>query len=88
MTQQPSGGQTPLTKDIFLRKKIAKGGFGAVTHYWNVSSGKQHAEKRALWMPGGIHYELWQQEADIMSKLSHVSSTLYPSFQEEVTLTL
>jgi hypothetical protein len=56
ITRLRTGAQTPLAKEIFLRKEIGKGAFGIVTHHWNVSNGEQHAEKKALNTHRGIDF--------------------------------
>ncbi len=74
-TEHPTGTRTPSIGAIFLRKKLGEGGFGAVTHLWNVST----AEECALKQPSlrairdkEVDVSAWKREAKIMSGITHV----------------
>ncbi|KAK7397631.1 hypothetical protein QQX98_012998 [Neonectria punicea] len=45
-TKLHTGAQTPGTGAIYLKKRLGEGGFGVVTHYWNVSDGSEFALKQ------------------------------------------
>ncbi|KAJ6436536.1 RNA-directed DNA polymerase from transposon x-element [Purpureocillium lavendulum] len=44
-TELPTGAHTPGRGEIHLRKEIGEGGYGVVTHFWNVSDGSEYALK-------------------------------------------
>jgi FHA domain len=71
-TAVPSGAQTPNRSPIFLdQKELGEGGFGAVTHVWNVSTGEEYARKQPS---RSAHFSkrAWEKEIELMSQVSHV----------------
>lgn len=74
-TRLHTGAHTPGTGEIHLRKRIGGGSFGAVYHHWNVSTGIEYALKRPTTeaiKKGRFDIHGWQNEAHIMSLISHV----------------
>lgn len=75
-TERPTGTHTPGTGAIFLQKKLGQGGFGVVTHFWNVSTAEQYALKqpspRAI-KDKDVDVLAWKREANIMGRIEHVS---------------
>lgn len=74
-TELPTGAQTPSKGEIYLRKELGRGGFGVVTHLWNVSNGVEYALKEPLRYPWKA---IWEKEARIMEQVSHVCNSLLP----------
>jgi hypothetical protein len=75
-TERTTETHTPGRGPIFLRKKLGEGGFGVVTHFWNVSTAEEYAlkqpSKRAL-MEKEFDARSWKREASIMGRIDHVS---------------
>ena len=69
-TEPPTGAQTPSTTPIYLENELGRGGFASVTHFWNVSTGKEFALKRPL---AEYSENAWKKEASIMKAVSHIS---------------
>ncbi|KAL8326749.1 hypothetical protein RB601_003651 [Gaeumannomyces tritici] len=74
VTERPTGTHTPNTGPIHLRKRLGKGSFAVVIHYWNVSTGEEYAlkkpsEKAHRW--GRVRINAWRNEAHIMNLISH-----------------
>ena len=69
-TEPPTGAQTPSTTPIYLENELGRGGFASVTHFWNVSTGKEFALKKPL---AEYSENAWKKEASIMKAVSHVS---------------
>ncbi|KUI70588.1 DNA damage response protein kinase DUN1 [Cytospora mali] len=69
-TERNSGAQTPVIKRPVLLPlgRIASGGFGVVSRYWNVSTGEEYACKRPR---EKYDRKTWEKEIDIMKKISH-----------------
>lgn len=74
-TGRPTGMHTPGTGEIHLRKQLGQGTFGRVTHVWNVRTGEEYAIKeptaKAL-RKGKVDANAWENEAHVMSLISHV----------------
>ncbi|GAB0138922.1 hypothetical protein EsDP_00007142 [Epichloe bromicola] len=70
-TELPTGVHTPHASPIYLRKEIGRGGYGVVTHCWNVSSGEEHVLKQPS-TQAMFNSAKWLEEADILSRISHV----------------
>ncbi|KAH8747276.1 kinase-like domain-containing protein [Diaporthe sp. PMI_573] len=71
-TERNTGAHTPVKNRILLpRGRIAKGGFGVVSHHWNVSTGEEYACKK----PAERRYDrkAWEKEIDIMRSISHIN---------------
>lgn len=77
-TERNSGAQTPTVERpiILSLGRIASGGFGVVSRYWNVSTGEEYACKRPR---KDYDRKTWQEEIDIMKNISHVSKIQYLS---------
>lgn len=73
-TEMPTGVHTPHASPIYLKKEIGRGGYGVVTHCWNVSSGEEHVLKQPS-TKAMYNSAKWLEEADILSRISHVCMT-------------
>uniref|UniRef100_A0A0B7KJ04 Protein kinase domain-containing protein n=1 Tax=Bionectria ochroleuca TaxID=29856 RepID=A0A0B7KJ04_BIOOC len=73
-TERTTETHTPGRGPIFLRKKLGEGGFGVVTHFWNVSTAEEYAlkqpSKRAL-IEKEFDARSWKREASIMGRIDH-----------------
>ncbi|KAK8038500.1 serine/threonine protein kinase [Apiospora rasikravindrae] len=70
-TELNTGAQTPLHEAIQIPyAHLGMGGFGAVTHYWNVSTGEETACKRPR-DPNNYDEQDWRNEIAMMKKFSH-----------------
>ncbi|KAM4062849.1 kinase [Hirsutella rhossiliensis] len=73
-TKRPTGAHTPASEPIHLRKWLGEGGFGVVTHFWNVSDGSEYALKeptaKAI-QRRKFDVSAWVKEARIMGQISH-----------------
>lgn len=79
-TERASGAQTPSTRPIVLRKRLGKGGFGIVTHLWDVSTGNEYALKeptKDAIRNKEVDIRAWKREADVMRQISHVGFQTY-----------
>ncbi|KAK3693310.1 checkpoint kinase [Podospora appendiculata] len=68
----PSGAQTPASgtgKPVTVYKELGVGGFGVVSHIWDVSTGEQYALKQPRKDSG--HGAQWEREIVIMKRISH-----------------
>ncbi len=75
-TVRASGTHTPGAGPIHLRKKLGEGGFGVVTHFWDVSTGDEYALKEPseeAVKKHKVNVDAWKKEARIMGRISHVS---------------
>ncbi|KFH48245.1 Inhibitor of nuclear factor kappa-B kinase subunit beta-like protein [Hapsidospora chrysogenum ATCC 11550] len=72
-TRAVTGTHTPGTGEIHLRKRLGEGGFGVVTHLWNVSTGSECVVKEpvANAVRKKMNFEAWEREARIMGLVSH-----------------
>ncbi|KAF1994222.1 kinase-like protein [Amniculicola lignicola CBS 123094] len=73
-TRRPTGAHTPGTGDIHLTKVLGQGSFAVVTHYWNVSTGEEHALKepsRKAIRERLFHVDEWENEKHVMGLISH-----------------
>jgi serine/threonine-protein kinase Chk2 len=74
-TRRPTGAHTPGTGDIYLTKVLGQGSFAVVTHYWNVSTGEEHALKepsRKAIREHLFRVDEWENEKHVMGLISHV----------------
>ncbi|KAL8367187.1 hypothetical protein RB599_010271 [Gaeumannomyces hyphopodioides] len=74
VTERPTGTHTPDTGPIHLRKRLGKGSFAVVIHYWNVSTGEEYALKKPseeAHRRGQVRINAWRNEAHIMNLISH-----------------
>ncbi|KAH6632482.1 kinase-like domain-containing protein [Chaetomium tenue] len=74
VTERPTGAHTPDTGPIHLRKRLGKGSFAVVVHYWNVSTGEEYALKEPsgeAHRRGRVRINAWRNEAHIMNLISH-----------------
>ncbi|KAK7947742.1 calmodulin-binding protein kinase [Apiospora aurea] len=70
-TELNTGAQTPVHEAILIPyAQLGMGGFGAVTHYWNVSTGEETACKRPR-DPNNYDDLDWRNEIAMMKKFSH-----------------
>ena len=79
ITQTYTDTHTSRTDDIFLCKVLGEGSFGVVTHYWNVSNGREYALKTPTTQAirtDKFRLGDWEREAAIMRPLSHVCPSL------------
>ncbi|KHN99767.1 CAMK family protein kinase [Metarhizium album ARSEF 1941] len=68
--EKPTGAHTPWDTPIYLKKELGRGGFGVVTHHWNVSTGEESAVKEAL-QKDEINLDEWLKEGTLLRRLSH-----------------
>jgi hypothetical protein len=78
-TRAVTGTHTPGTGEIHLRKRLGEGGFGVVTHLWNVSTGSECVVKEpvANAVRKKLNFEAWEREARIMGLVSHVRTPFH-----------
>ncbi|KJZ76551.1 hypothetical protein HIM_03887 [Hirsutella minnesotensis 3608] len=67
-TELPTVAHTPGTGAIYLSKELGRGAFAIVTHFWDVSTGEDHALKAPY---GEFDVDAWTKEARIMGQISH-----------------
>ena len=75
-TERVTGTHTPGTGPIFLKKRLGEGGFGVVTHIWNVSTAEEYALKKPsvkAIREKEVDVDEWEKEARIMGRIKHVS---------------
>ena len=75
-TERASGAHTPGSGPIHLKKKVGRGAFGVVSHYWDVSTGDEFAVKEPssdAIKKNRVDFNAWKKEARIMERISHVS---------------
>ena len=81
-TRLPTGTHTPGKGELYLQKRLGRGSFGVVTHFWNVSNGSEYALKEPaakvlrLKQRDTIAWRHvlrdWKREANTMDGLAHV----------------
>ncbi|KAI3532307.1 hypothetical protein CABS02_13892 [Colletotrichum abscissum] len=80
-TRAVTGAHTPGAGEIYLRERLGEGGYGTVTHLWNVSSGREHVEKappaKAI-RRRNYSEKAWRREARLMSQVSHLRLEYVP----------
>ncbi|OAT11123.1 serine/threonine protein kinase [Blastomyces gilchristii SLH14081] len=71
-TAPVSGAQTP-PQDLILIKRgfLGAGGFGTVTHRWDVSTGLEYACKKPHGPLDPLVQEYWKKEIKIMGQIKH-----------------
>lgn len=73
-----AGALKPGKGKISLTKPLGCGAFGAVSHVWNVSNGREFAKKEAI-NTRSVKKEAWEKEARLMGQISHIRARLPPS---------
>ena len=80
ITALGSGHQTPGQGPIAIKLRLGEGAFGVVSRVWDVSIGHAYALKepseKAI-RTGMVNFAAWQQEAENLSRISHVSSSRF-----------
>ncbi|KAI1073382.1 protein kinase [Whalleya microplaca] len=82
-TRVATGAHTAGEGPIYLRKKLGEGGFGTVTHCWNVSTGDEFALKEPFAKAirkRTFNADAWGNEARILGKLDHPNIVKLVSF--------
>ncbi|KAJ6436760.1 Endonuclease/exonuclease/phosphatase [Purpureocillium lavendulum] len=73
-TRPASGAGTPSSGPVVLRKILGEGGFGTVSHAWDVTTGEEYALKepssKARQNIDGL-LRVWTKEGAIMERISH-----------------
>ncbi|KAL2375949.1 hypothetical protein RJZ90_007823 [Blastomyces dermatitidis] len=76
-TAPVSGAQTPPQDPILIKRGfLGAGGFGTVTHRWDVSTGLECACKKPHGPLDPLVQEYWKKEIKIMGQIKHLENVL------------